>query len=220
MEFAELTRIWLQRLTLIVLLGMFCGAGAGLLALGDARTYAQELTFVVRPSDRLPIIESDRVASTLSDRDSAIMQSVVGLLDSSRLRPAPRLDAVERTTTLRPGSNIVDVRFRGADSAAITRVAQAYSLAAPQAVSDSYPIFELEPLGGDDRPVAEPSSLPRTIVIGAAIGVALGLAVAAVEARLLGRPPGPPPVAAEPDPDRVRVIQHDRTRARGSGPEP
>jgi hypothetical protein len=178
MELRSLIAICIRWLPLIVLLGVLCGASAWLFARDEPTVYEKELSFAVRPSDRVPIESADNVVGTLANRESTIPQTLLGLLDSVPLPQASGKVRVKRSTTLRPGSLIIDVSFRSEDRDAIGPPAQSFRIAAPNVVAASYGIYELTPLGDSGPPVAVPSKILRTIALALFLGCALGVAVA------------------------------------------
>jgi hypothetical protein len=186
MELTTLIRVWLRRLPLIALLGLLCGATAWVIAGGQEKVYEQKLSFVLRPATRLPVEEADRVAGTLAERDSAITQTMLGVVQSVPVDGGSSAAGIDREITLRPGSNIIDVVLEG-DAAALTAAGQSYSASVTQRVRRSYRMYELEQLGGTAGPTQKPSTLWRTIALAVLLGCALAMGVAALEYRALRR---------------------------------
>jgi hypothetical protein len=218
MELTTLIRVWLQRLPLIILLGLLCGLGALLVASGRPTVYEQKLSFVLRPADKLPVEEADRVAGTLADRDSAITQTVLGLVQSVPARAGPGSNDVERTVTLRPGSNIIDVALEG-NEAAVAAAGNSLLVSAPRLVRRSYSIYVLEPMRAAGVLTAKPSTLWRTVAVAILLGWALALGVAVLEYRARDRP-GPDLTGTEAEPDFRPLLEgdeEDRKPARTTG---
>ena len=198
MDLTTLIRVWLLRLPLIVLVGLLCGLGALLVADTRPTVHEQKLSFVLRPADGLPVEEADRVAGTLADRDSAITQTVLGLIQSVPGAGSGAND-VERMVTLRPGTNIIDVAFEG-DEAAVAVAGSSFLVSAPEWVRRSYSIYALEPLGVAGPVAEKPSTLWRTVAVAVLLGWALALGVAVLEHRARSRPrPDLTGTEAEPD---------------------
>lgn len=187
MELTTLIRVWVRRLPFIALLGLLCGLGAWLVGGGQSKVYEQTLGFVLRPADGLPVEEADRVAGTLADRDSAITQTILGVVQSVPVTSGSGQDDVERTITLRPGSNIIDVELEG-DEAAVAAAGRSFLTSAPERVSRSYNIYALESLGTPAAPARKPSAFLRTLALAVLLGGALALGVAVLEYRVRGRP--------------------------------
>jgi hypothetical protein len=197
LDLATLVRVWRRRLPLIALLGLLCGLGALLVGCGQQSVYEQKLSFVLRPADRLPVEEADRVAGTLADRDSAITQTILGLVQS--VPAGSDSGDVDRTVTLRPGSNIIDVVLEG-DGPAVAASGRAFLLTAPELVRRSYSIYALEPLGAAGPLTEKASSLGRTVALAVLLGCALGMGVAVLESLARGgRSPEATGTEAEPD---------------------
>ena len=199
MELTTLIRVGLRRLPFIILLGLLCGLGALLVASSQPTVYEQKLSFVLRPADRLPVEEADRVAGTLADRDSAITQTILGLVQSVPAPAGSGSNDIERTVTLRPGSNIIDVALEG-DDAAVAAAGNSILVSAPQLVHRSYSIYLLEPLGVAGAPTEKPSTRWRTVALAILLGWALALGVAVLEYRARGGP-SPDLMGAEAEPD-------------------
>lgn len=205
MELGSLIATWLRRLPLIAVVALLSGVSAWLVLRDEPTMYEQSLSFAVRPSDRVPIESSDRVAATIDQRDSAIIQTVVGLLDSNRL-PTATAGGVERTVTLRPGSAIIDVTFRGEDPGALGALARSYLAAAPPVVARLYRIYELEPLDDAGRAVAVPSTRWRVVAFAVLLGCGFGAALATLEKWIRERRRGDAPARQE-YPERGVVVE-------------
>ena len=197
MELTTLIRVWLLRLPLIVLVGLLCGLGALLVASSRPTVHEQKLSFVLRPADGLPVEEADRVAGTLADRDSAITQTVLGMIQS--VPAGAGANHVERTVTLRPGTNIIDVALEG-DEAAVAAAGSSFLVSAPEQVRRSYSIYALQPLGVAGPLTEKPSTLWRTVAVAVLLGWALALGVAVLEHRARSRP-SPDLTGTEAEPD-------------------
>jgi hypothetical protein len=187
MELTTLIRVWVRRLPFIALVGLLCGLGAWLVDSGRSTVYEQKLSFVLRPADGLPVEEADRVAGTLAERDSAITQTMLGLVQSVPVSGGSGSHEVERTVTLRPGSSIIDVELEG-DKAAVAAAGRSFLVSAPERVRRSYSIYALEPLGAAAAPTGKPSAFWRTFALAVLLGCALALGVAVLEYRARGRP--------------------------------
>lgn len=214
MALASLVRTWLLRLPFIVALGVLAGLAAWFVGRDEPTRYEQVVSFALAPDRRLSVEETSRAVAALDNRESAITQTIVGLLRAGPSLPVPESEAVERTVTLRPGTTLIDVEFSGEDASAIGRSAQAYRAAAPQLVSRSYRIFRLEPLRGDVTPDEVPSSLTQTIGLAVLLGLALGMGVAALELRGRGRRDRPErrhrdDTDDEADAERLAVVPHE-----------
>ena len=225
MDWRRYARLWIGRVWLIGVLALLAGAGAWLVRHGDPKVYEQESSYVVRPSDRIPPTAADNVASTLSQPDSAIVQTVLGILASKHLEqpngstlvsgaPSP----TQWKATLRPGSNIVDVKISGHDSTEVSASTLSYAQAAITAVSRSYHIYQLESLGSDGPPVQTGPRVWRTVVLAMMLAVLLGSAAVAIEAQLR---PGP---AARREPaassDAPRAVPRRKPARRAGRQEP
>lgn len=188
MELGTLIRIGLRRLPLIMLVAVLCAAAAWAVARPATDVYSLEVSFLLRPAGDLPVAEANRAAGTLADRESAVTQTIVGLLGSEpSVVPGSTPPATERTVTLRPGSTIIDVELQGGDQQALQATARRYDAAAPQLVSGAWRVYELRRLGSEATPTKVPSSLWRTVVLALLVGGAFGwLVLAVLEHRLRG----------------------------------
>ena len=212
MELGTLIRIWLRRLPHIVATAVVCAGAAWAVARGNPTVYEMRLSFVLRPADELRVEEANRAAGTLADRDSAITQTIVGLLDSGADRGSIP-PATTRTITLRPGSTIIDAELQGGDTKALVESARSYSATAPQVVSRSYRIYELEPLMDGAPPSEVASTLSRTVAVAFVLGCALGLGIATLEHQL--RSGGRDPALGASDAERLKVVQREGSTSTG-----
>jgi hypothetical protein len=187
-DFRSYMTLWFWRAWLIVPLAVLAGGAAWLSRHDDPKVYEQKSSYVIRPTSRIAPDAADNVAGTLAQPDSAIVQTVLGILGSQHLPQAtgPALVSSAQsptrwTASVRPGSNIVDVRMSGHDPAVISSTTGLYSQAAIAAVNRSYTIYQLESLGADGPPVQTGPKVWLTVALAMILAVLLGSGAVAFE---------------------------------------
>lgn len=207
-----------QRLWLVVLLAVLAGVSAWALTRGGTETYEREVVFVLRPSAQVRDVQIPDAVRGIASQDSQLVHTVSRVIETDRFLEQAFDDAFDRepiegytlSSSLVPGSDLIEVALQGPDEAVLDGLAEAYTDEAPDWVRDVYRAYSLDLLEirAPDGPV---SMDPRqTIAFAALLGLLLGVGVVFAERKARERMAEPPPVEliepVEPEPARVRRV--------------
>jgi hypothetical protein len=211
-----MTRFLLLRLPLLLLAGLAAGTAAWWLVQDQAPVYEQTLTFVLRPSASITDAQIPDAVRGLSQQDAQLVNTIGGAIGSQRFLvdalDAARVDdrdAYSARSSVRPGSDIVELHLQGPDPEGLESVADRYETRASRWVDDVYRAYTLEFLEADasSGPVA-----PRTeqlVSLAALLGALLAGGVILAEWKARRRfAPAEQPRRPEPTQD---VLVEDST---------
>jgi capsular polysaccharide biosynthesis protein len=204
-------RFLLLRLPVVALAAALAGAAAYVVLSGREPVYERTVTFVLRPSANLTDAQIPDAVRGLSQQDAQLVNTIGSALGSRRflaeaLRRAqiPGGDAYSARSSVRPGSDIVEIRLRGPDPDALTRLGDEHTDVAAAWVGTVYRAYTLELLQaeGGETPVAPRTG--QTTVLAALLGafLAAGAVFAEWKARRRWDGATPPSASRRPTPRR------------------
>lgn len=173
-------------------------AGVGAIAAlattaGQPKVYERVHSFVIRPSDKVAGGNVVNTLDTLSERDSAVIGTIVGVLESARLHQAAEREtrgaaigaASKSKAVVRPGTTIVDLELRGRDPNRLAALGDAMNRVAPNYLSHNYGALRLDFLGAvaSRGPVAPKAG--TAMVLAGSVGALLALGLIFLEASWL-----------------------------------
>ena len=187
--------IW--RVLAVVGLAAVAGIAAFISVSNDPKTFERESSFAVRPSPTVPPAAVNDVLGTLAQPDSAITETIVNMLGSSRLRsfaaqsagvPASSVggNGAEYgwSATRRTGSTIIDTQLTGPDDGKLRAMeAAAGPEAAPHREESDKP-DRRETLSAPAPAVQIGPKIGRTVGLALLLGALLGITLVLAERRL------------------------------------
>ena len=173
------------------------GIAAFISVSNDPKTFERESSFAVRPSPTVPPAAVNDVLGTLAQPDSAITETIVNMLGSSRLRsfaaqsagvPASSVggNGAEYgwSATRRTGSTIIDTQLTGPDDGKLRAMEAAAGPEAARLVEESYTPYRLETLSAPSPAVQIGPKIGRTVGLALLLGALLGITLVLAERRL------------------------------------
>jgi hypothetical protein len=197
-----------RRALAVVALAALAGLAALIVVSSQSTKYERESSFAIRPSDTVPPGSLSDVTGTLSQSDSAVTESIVDILGSSRLQDTSARDAgvspdavatsgaqYSWLATRRPGSTIVDLRITGPDPSTVAAMQAAAARNATSLVEANYSLYSLESLNGTTSVDQVGPKTAQTVFLAVLLGALVGLGLLFAEGRLrsylAGQPPRP-----------------------------
>jgi len=187
-------RYFAIRVGLVLLAGVLAGAAAWLVVRDQPPEYERTLTFVLRPSANLTDAQIPDAVRGLSQQDAQLVNTIGGAIGTQRFLERALLQAgVERgerfsaRSTVRPGSDIVEIHLLGPDPEPLVTVGDRYSALARFWVGDVYRAYTLDFLEVDasEGPVAP--RVGQMIGLATMLGLLLGAGVVFAEWKARGR---------------------------------
>lgn len=187
----------LRRSWLIVLLAVAAAMAAWLTTRGQESVYERTLSFVVRPGPGTSSQVYDGYRSQAGE-NGRLVTTMAGVFGSERflrlaVDEAGVTDPASYTvsSSVRPGSDIIDVGLRGPDPELLVTLASEYRQVADGWISESYGgAFELDFVDEEAPAGAVAPQTTRSVVLAFLLGGLLALGVVFAEARVReGREP-------------------------------
>lgn len=194
MELGEFLRLVLRRWMLVVA-AVGLAAGAGWLTLArQAPVFERAMHFIVHPDNSFPKSEMPNAIQSLGE-NGPVMQTVLGVFQNDRFltRAATAAGVGELgpeytfTSSIRPGSNIIDSQLRGPSKSILSSVGGALAIQASDFVALTYDGFSLDPLGGESPFEAVGPRVGQTVQLAGLLGLMLGLGGVLLEGIVKGR---------------------------------
>lgn len=193
MDVGAFLRFLLRRWWLVPLLAGVGAVAALITTAGQPKVYERVHSFVIRPGDKVVGGNVVNTLDTLSERDSAVIGTIVGVLESTRLRQAAEHEtrgaaigaASEIKAVVRPGTTIIELGLRGRDPVRLATLGDAMNRVAPDYLSHNYDSLRLDFLGAvaSTDPVAPKPG--TAMVLAAGLGALLALGLTFLEASWL-----------------------------------
>jgi len=201
--------LFLRRAWLIAAVIALAALTAWIAVQAQPKVYERTLVFVLRPGPAIKDAQIPDAIRGIAQEDAQLVRTVARVIRTDRFLAL----AFERaggtisedytlTSSVSPGSDVIETRLRGPDADALARLGTAFARLASAWVARVYRAYELEFLEADvaDGPVAPRTG--ETVLLAAMLAALISAAAVAGEARLRGRiarpvPPAETPIAEE-----------------------
>jgi capsular polysaccharide biosynthesis protein len=183
--------LFTRRVWIVALLGVAAGLTAWFLAGRQQSVYEQTSSFVLRPGAVLTDAQVPDATRGLSQDSGQVGNTITGVLASNTFlntaskvalgRPAE--DAYSVSSSIRPGSDIIDVTFRGPSPDVLNRISDRYTIIARNWAADTYRAYALEFLGSNASSAPVSPKPLRAAALAALLGLLLGAGAIVAEHR-------------------------------------